>query len=462
MYAVRAGYRPGLYYSWEECRNQVHGYSGAEFRGFSTVEEARDYLSGRWNPPNNKDRKRHNNTHQPIRQQQQQQSFAPAHYSDSYSDDDSDTYSDYSDDDYGHGRVEYTGYAVEVPSVVYRVGLAQAVGPRSTPPSRQPAGLAQVSGARAAAPAHHHVGHVARASGTQSASAPVIVHTCGIAIAGPVAGNSGRAVATNAPRRQATGGVARRGESLASRKNVYAVRAGYKPGLYYSWEECRKQVHGFSRAEFRGFNTVDEAREYLSGRWNPPSNKDQKRAQQGHHQQRPAAAAAAAAPPAYNSDSDDSSDEYWEYDDEDRSVTQWLRVCPREARGKEPRTHPSSAARTSRAEAMFMAQAMQLLDYELESEARQDRAAERWPEEDQMRNRRDQDEYDILAYIGRELDTLDYPDAPPRMRRTISELLDFMKYRADELRGYKARTTYGVFHQSSGPRLSSSPSSLCR
>jgi hypothetical protein len=28
----------------EECRNQVHGYSGAEFRGFSTVEEARDYL----------------------------------------------------------------------------------------------------------------------------------------------------------------------------------------------------------------------------------------------------------------------------------------------------------------------------------------------------------------------------------------------------------------------------------
>ena len=34
IYAVRKGRKPGLYHSWEDCKAQVHGYSGAEYKSF--------------------------------------------------------------------------------------------------------------------------------------------------------------------------------------------------------------------------------------------------------------------------------------------------------------------------------------------------------------------------------------------------------------------------------------------
>ncbi len=44
VYAVRKGKITGVFKSWEECRDSVGGYPGAEYRGFSTMEEARAYL----------------------------------------------------------------------------------------------------------------------------------------------------------------------------------------------------------------------------------------------------------------------------------------------------------------------------------------------------------------------------------------------------------------------------------
>ena len=46
IYAVRKGLTPGIYKSWEECKAQVSGYSGAEYKSFSKMEEAQAYLSG--------------------------------------------------------------------------------------------------------------------------------------------------------------------------------------------------------------------------------------------------------------------------------------------------------------------------------------------------------------------------------------------------------------------------------
>lgn len=46
IYAVRKGKTVGLFDSWEACRAAVHGFSGAEFKSFSTEEEAREYLDG--------------------------------------------------------------------------------------------------------------------------------------------------------------------------------------------------------------------------------------------------------------------------------------------------------------------------------------------------------------------------------------------------------------------------------
>jgi len=43
-YAVKKGKTTGVFKSWDECRNAVEGYSGAQYKGFSTLKEAREYL----------------------------------------------------------------------------------------------------------------------------------------------------------------------------------------------------------------------------------------------------------------------------------------------------------------------------------------------------------------------------------------------------------------------------------
>ena len=45
VYAVRKGKKTGVFYSWAECKASVDGYPGAEYKGFSTVEEARAFLN---------------------------------------------------------------------------------------------------------------------------------------------------------------------------------------------------------------------------------------------------------------------------------------------------------------------------------------------------------------------------------------------------------------------------------
>lgn len=44
VYAVKRGKVTGVFYTWEECRDAVEGYPRAEYRGFSTPEEAQEYL----------------------------------------------------------------------------------------------------------------------------------------------------------------------------------------------------------------------------------------------------------------------------------------------------------------------------------------------------------------------------------------------------------------------------------
>ncbi len=45
FYAVKEGKIPGIYLTWEECKNQVHGYSGAVYKSFSTREEAINFIN---------------------------------------------------------------------------------------------------------------------------------------------------------------------------------------------------------------------------------------------------------------------------------------------------------------------------------------------------------------------------------------------------------------------------------
>lgn len=43
-YAVKTGLKTGIFRTWEECRASVSGYSGAVYKSFKTLQEARDYL----------------------------------------------------------------------------------------------------------------------------------------------------------------------------------------------------------------------------------------------------------------------------------------------------------------------------------------------------------------------------------------------------------------------------------
>lgn len=43
------------------------------------------------------------------------------------------------------------------------------------------------------------------------------------------------------------------------RFSVYAVRRGYKTGIFMNWPDCKAAVDGYQHAEFKGFNSVKEA-----------------------------------------------------------------------------------------------------------------------------------------------------------------------------------------------------------
>lgn len=53
VYAVKRGKLTGIFGSWDECRNSVDGYPGAEYKGFLTEEEANEYLLGEENNEGN-------------------------------------------------------------------------------------------------------------------------------------------------------------------------------------------------------------------------------------------------------------------------------------------------------------------------------------------------------------------------------------------------------------------------
>ena len=44
-YAVKVGRETGIFTSWDVCKAQVQGYSGAVYKGFATLEEAQAFLS---------------------------------------------------------------------------------------------------------------------------------------------------------------------------------------------------------------------------------------------------------------------------------------------------------------------------------------------------------------------------------------------------------------------------------
>ena len=45
-YAVKSGRHTGIFHTWEECRKEVIGYSGAEYKSFTCLDDAKRYIIG--------------------------------------------------------------------------------------------------------------------------------------------------------------------------------------------------------------------------------------------------------------------------------------------------------------------------------------------------------------------------------------------------------------------------------
>src|ERR1051325_10044664 len=58
-------------------------------------------------------------------------------------------------------------------------------------------------------------------------------------------------------------GLKRAGMGKRPQPKFYAVLKGHQPGIYSTWDACRRPVEGYSGADFKAFPTRGGAEEYL-------------------------------------------------------------------------------------------------------------------------------------------------------------------------------------------------------
>ncbi|BBM97327.1 hypothetical protein MPTK1_1g04850 [Marchantia polymorpha subsp. ruderalis] len=51
---------------------------------------------------------------------------------------------------------------------------------------------------------------------------------------------------------------------MATKRKYYAVKSGHVPGIYDTWEDCKRQVTGFKGNQYKSFPTLVEAEQYLN------------------------------------------------------------------------------------------------------------------------------------------------------------------------------------------------------
>ncbi len=50
-----------------------------------------------------------------------------------------------------------------------------------------------------------------------------------------------------------------------AKKYYYAVKDGKVPGIYFNWEDCKKQVIGYKGAVYKKFESIKEAESFIEG-----------------------------------------------------------------------------------------------------------------------------------------------------------------------------------------------------
>lgn len=49
-----------------------------------------------------------------------------------------------------------------------------------------------------------------------------------------------------------------------SKNKFFVVWEGKEPGIYRSWDECKRQIHGYEGAIYKGFSTEEEAKKAIA------------------------------------------------------------------------------------------------------------------------------------------------------------------------------------------------------
>jgi len=58
-------------------------------------------------------------------------------------------------------------------------------------------------------------------------------------------------------------------QTTPKKEKFYVVIVGRKPGIYTSWNECKKYVRKYAGAQFKSFKTLEEAEKYFKEKSNP-------------------------------------------------------------------------------------------------------------------------------------------------------------------------------------------------
>mgnify|MGYP003687622395 CR=1 FL=1 len=63
-----------------------------------------------------------------------------------------------------------------------------------------------------------------------------------------------------------------------TKRKYYVVWKGIKPGVYDSWNDCKKQIDGFKGAEYKSFLKLNDANEAFKSNYNSYKGTDTKKA----------------------------------------------------------------------------------------------------------------------------------------------------------------------------------------
>lgn len=51
---------------------------------------------------------------------------------------------------------------------------------------------------------------------------------------------------------------------MEKKKKFYVVWEGFTPGIYLTWDECKKEIQGFHQAKYKSFDSLEEAQKAYS------------------------------------------------------------------------------------------------------------------------------------------------------------------------------------------------------